>query len=314
MSSELPSTSIFWIRKPVITIINMVADCPANCARWLLCLSNFIFIVVSAGVLVVGAWVSISKESFVEATLNITQHPNSPFSSLVDQDADKIIKEFVEPAVIDQAGYILIALGAFIFIISFLGYCGSIKESRVLLTAYGIFLIIIFCLQIALVVLCTAYKSHADTHTKGFLKHTLETYYTTGSNKDAVTHSWDLIMSHMQCCGVDNYHDFQTAKLFVNAASIEGFGRKIPEACCVLTGDKALITPQDASCTKNPTDTNSYWNTGCFDRTTQLIEDNLTLVIGAVVVVAAVELLAIIFSFCLCRAVGKERDYHHYKY
>ena len=54
----------------------------------------------------------------------------------------------MEPAVIDQAGYILIALGAFIFIISFLGYCGAIKESRVLLTAYAIFLIIIFALQV----------------------------------------------------------------------------------------------------------------------------------------------------------------------
>ena len=49
---------------------------------------------------------------------------------------------------IEQAAYILIALGAFIFIISFLGYCGAIKESRVLLTAYGIFLIIIFALQV----------------------------------------------------------------------------------------------------------------------------------------------------------------------
>ena len=54
----------------------------------------------------------------------------------------------MEPAVIEQAAYILIALGAFIFIISFLGYCGAIKESRVLLTAYGIFLIIIFALQV----------------------------------------------------------------------------------------------------------------------------------------------------------------------
>ena len=51
---------------------------------------------------------------------------------------------------IEQAAYILIALGAFIFIISFLGYCGAIKESRVLLTAYGIFLIIIFALQVTL--------------------------------------------------------------------------------------------------------------------------------------------------------------------
>lgn len=49
---------------------------------------------------------------------------------------------------IDNAAYILIALGAFIFILSFLGYCGSIKESRVLLTAYGIFIIIIFCMEV----------------------------------------------------------------------------------------------------------------------------------------------------------------------
>ena len=54
----------------------------------------------------------------------------------------------MEPTVIENAAYILIAIGAFIFIISFLGYCGSIKESRVLLTSYGIFLIIIFILEV----------------------------------------------------------------------------------------------------------------------------------------------------------------------
>ena len=57
-------------------------------------------------------------------------------------------QDFVEPAVIEQAAYILIAIGAFILIISVLGYCGALKESRVLLTAYGIFLIIIFLLQV----------------------------------------------------------------------------------------------------------------------------------------------------------------------
>ena len=49
---------------------------------------------------------------------------------------------------IEQGAYILIAAGAFIFIISFLGYCGAIKESRVLLTAYGLFIIIISLLQV----------------------------------------------------------------------------------------------------------------------------------------------------------------------
>ena len=70
---------------------------------------------------------------------------------------------------IEQAAYILIALGAFIFIISFLGYCGAIKESRVLLTAYGIFLIIIFALQVnqflisTLIVFILVQQGYSDT-------------------------------------------------------------------------------------------------------------------------------------------------------
>ena len=101
---------------------------------------------ISAGVLVVGTWVAVSKESFIELYVNIST--TSPLNPTEEKDASTLLREFVEPAVIDQAGYLLIALGAFIFIISFLGYCGSIKESRVLLTAYGIFLLIIFCLQV----------------------------------------------------------------------------------------------------------------------------------------------------------------------
>ena len=146
------------------------------------------------------------------------------------------LQEFVEPAVIEQGAYILIALGAFLFIISFLGYCGAIKESRLLLTAFGIFLIIIFALQvcsylfvnliiilnnlqIALILFFALYKSQAEDHSKGFLKTTLSKYYTTGTNKDAVSHSWDIVMAHMSCCGVDGAEDFRTAKLFVQKSS-----------------------------------------------------------------------------------------------
>lgn len=89
---------------------------------------------------------------------------------------------------------------------------------------------------------------------------------------------------------------------------------QIPESCCVLTGDKVLIQPADPNCIQNPNMDNSYLNTGCYDKLIMLIQEYLNIVIGAVVVVAAIQLLAIIFSFCLCRAVGKERDFTHYKY
>ena len=64
----------------------MVADCGANCARWLLCLSNFVFMVsiiveklledsgltpfhfqvVATGVLLVGSWLAADKASFIK--------------------------------------------------------------------------------------------------------------------------------------------------------------------------------------------------------------------------------------------------------
>ena len=88
----------------------------------------------------------LQSAEFQETVYNNVHFLNSTKLDIVNY------QEFVEPAVIDQAGYILIALGAFIFIISFLGYCGSIKESRVLLTAYGIFLIIIFCLEVRYII------------------------------------------------------------------------------------------------------------------------------------------------------------------
>jgi len=289
----------------------MVADCGATCARWLLCLSNFVGICVSAGVLLVGTWVAADKASFINLTLNVTTSKYSPASDLVTEDAEKILKAFVAPAVIEQAAYILIAVGAFIFIISFLGYCGSIKESRVLLTAYGIFLIIIFALQIALILMCTLYKSQADHHSKGFLKNTLSKYYTTGDSKNAVTLSWDLIMAQMSCCGVDGYEDFRTAKLFVEQSAVEGLNRQVPESCCVLTGDPLLLQPLEPSCINSPTHANSYISTGCYNRFSNMVTDNLNMVIGVVVVVAAIQLLAIIFAFCLCRAVGQERDYYY---
>jgi len=291
----------------------MVADCAATFARWLLCLANFVLLVVSTGVLLVGTWLAADKASFISLTLNVTTSKYSPASNFVSEEAEKILKEFVEPAVIEQAAYIIIALGAFIFIITFLGYCGAIKESRVLLTAYGIFLIIVFALQITLILLSTIYKSHAEHHSKGFLKSTLSKYYTIGDNKDAVSLSWDMIMAQMSCCGVDGYEDFRTAKLFVQQASSEGLGRQVPESCCILSGDPLLLSPAFPSCISRPDMSNSYLATGCYNKFSIIVNENIDMVIGVVVVVAAIQMLAIIFSFCLCRAVGQERDYH-YKY
>jgi tetraspanin-18 len=255
---------------------------------------------------------AVDKASFIQITKFSSLNEGLP----IDNQIKGIIRELTEPTVIEQGAYILIAAGAFIFIISFLGYCGAIKESRVLLTAYGLFIIIIALLQIAAIVLATIYKNHAETHTQDFFQHTIRKYYTTKSQRDAVTLSWDFMMAEMHCCGVDNYEDFTKATEFVQYTREEGLGQVIPESCCVLADRveaQQLFIPKDDNCITAPTTTNSYMNKGCYKTVYDMMISNLNIVIGVSVGVLAVQILGIIFAFCLCKAIGNDRDYH-YKY
>jgi len=285
----------------------MVADCGATCAKYLLCVFNFVFFVVGASVLCVGVWLVADQNSFIQVTKLST--------SLLDDESKLVVKEFSEPDVIQQAAYVLIALGGFIFIISFLGYCGAIKESRVLLTAYALFLIIIFVLQVAAISLAAAYQTQADQHTRTVLRKSLTDLYSNSNNRNAVTVGWDLIMSQMDCCGVNNYTDFQTARLFNQQNREENINRVVPAACCILEPGlpPGVYRPADENCEELPTTTNSYKNKGCLNKFVFLVRENLNLVIGTVVGLAALQLLGIVFAFCVCKAVSIERDFH-FKY
>ena len=172
---------------------------------------------------------------------------------------------------LDHIAYILIAIGGFIFLVSFLGYCGSLQESRVMLTAYGFFLIIIFALQIAGIVLCVAYSHKADHQVRATLRRSLTESYTIKQTRDPVSLIWDLVMSRMECCGVNDYTDFQDARKFQAEVVAEGLGRKIPDSCCANNNNNNTVTddwteefsvsPASISgnnCISLPTTTNSY--------------------------------------------------------
>ena len=54
---------------------------------------------------------------------------------------------------------------------------------------------------------------------------------------------------------------------------------------------------------------------GCYDRIQDWVRLNLNIVIGTAVGVIGLQILGIIFAFCLCKAVSSERNYHRgYKY
>jgi len=292
----------------------MVAHCGATCAKYLLCLFNFTFFVVGSAVLFVGVWLAVDKTSFIHLS-------KFGFPESQEFGNSGLLHELTEPTVIEQGAYILIAAGAFIFIISFLGYCGAIKESRVLLTAYGLFIIIIALLQITAIALTVLYKDHAEQKTKEFFTFTIDEYYTTEAKRDAVTLTWDFMQAELECCGVHGAKDFETAQKFQDYVKEENTGQMIPKTCCKLKKPlkysldsvKDLFIPEDDNCPGTFTVTNSYMKKGCYQAVEDLIISNVSIVVGVASGVLGLQILGIIFAFCLCKAIGNDRDYH-YKY
>ncbi|RZB40977.1 Tetraspannin domain containing protein, partial [Asbolus verrucosus] len=206
--------------------------------------------------------------------------------------------QFTQPAVIEQGSYVLIGIGAFMFVVSFLGYCGALRESQCLLTTYGICLLIILVVEITVGCLAVAYKSRADEETRKLLKSSIEKYYSTPDNKDAVTLMWDHIQASLKCCGVNNYTDYQTSVKFKNS------GKVIPESCCVLEGDPLKFKPKVPSCVTEPSEFNSYYKNGCFGAVIEWILKNINIVIGAAVGLGVLELVGIFLAFCLSKSLN----------
>ncbi|EDW69135.1 tetraspanin-18 [Drosophila virilis] len=264
----------------------MVFDCGVWCAKYLLCILNFIFFVLGTIIFGVGLWLAIDKHSLI-ALLKLVESER--------------IEHFTQPQVIEQMAYALLVIGAVMFFMSLLGYLGAMRESRCLLSTYGTFLILLLVAELVAGGLAVFYKEKVRSESKKFLQTTI-TSYTLGENMDATSLMWNQLMGNFGCCGINDYHDFDESEAWKNTKG----NRTIPEACCVLK-DMAQMVPRDEDCTTNPSDANSYYKNGCYGVFTEWLIRQRELIIG-VIVAGIVHLILVILAFALCKAFAKYDD------
>jgi len=248
--------------------------------KYCLCLFNFVFVVFGIALLGLGICLAVVQSSI--------------FSLLKFSD-EQAIREFGSTTVIEQLGYVLIGLGAFIFIISFLGYCGTIKESRFLLGAYAFFLTVIFILEIVVVILYIFFRKDTETTMNKILTDSVHRFYQTEEKANPFTVTFDAIMKNGQCCGISNGTDFLQAEHFKGPE-----GNLVPKACCKRQDDR--------SCPRSPNADNSYFYNGCFSSFIQTISDKMNMAIIVAVILGLLQIIGIVFACCVYKASGYD-DY-----
>ncbi|XP_063978296.1 tetraspanin-18 isoform X1 [Diachasmimorpha longicaudata] len=250
-------------------------SCMSRCAKYFLCFFNFVFFLAGGAALTVGIWLLADRTSFTNL---FAKMEGGDILTRTDGDVIKMI------------AYILIVAGALTFIVSFLGYCGAMFESRCLLCVYGILILVVLILECVVVGLAFGLKGDAERSTKDFLKSTIKYYNSNEDKTEAVTAAWDGAMIQLKCCGVESYRDFQHNRDWTTT------GKMIPEACCKRGHDGVL---EDLSCPLSPSESNSYFQTGCYEAVSQAIEKNIGIIIGVGVSLLFIELLVTILALYL---------------
>nr|BAN20637.1 tetraspanin, putative [Riptortus pedestris] len=176
---------------------------------------------------------------------------------------------------------LLIVVGGSVFLIAFFGCCGAIREDPCCLNTYGVILSAILLCQVAVGVIAFVYKNQVQTSLNNYIEK--EFLNATRGDQESIN-IVNGIQKDIKCCGLDgpNY--------WIKHSS------EIPPSCC---GGKSSCTANDA------------FSDGCKDKAVTTIVGFLYIMGIAAIAVGVVELLGVIFAFCLASSI-KRREMRGY--
>lgn len=268
----------------------MAFGCGVTIVKYILFAVNFIFFIL--GCLAVGLGITaIVKNSALEVLTQFGDADNYEVTSLLRTGA-----------------VLLIVGGVFAIILGFLGCCGAMKDSKIMLQIYSGIIVVVLILELAATIVGIVFTSDVTSKLKPILKERIDVSFDGLINSgDVFTFGVNFAQVKFQCCGVDNYTDFNGAVKW-NRTLSDGTA-VIPPTCCKLEKpDEYYDNPsaavfQDPDCQKSPTNTNSNWHKGCYQSVYDYGKSNAAIVIGVGITIVIVEILCIVFACCLIRAM-----------
>ncbi|KAM6920901.1 tetraspanin-33 [Xenentodon cancila] len=168
----------------------------------------YFFWVVSAILIAVGIYAKIAKEKDVVDTLT------------------------VDPALL------LIIIGSMMFLITFLGCSGALRNATCLLKAFLGILAAIFLLQIAAGVVGYIFTDMVMERTEKLMMKAIIRYREDQDLENAI----DFVQKKFQCCGIESYHDWSHNVYFDCSdtnPSMEACG--VPFSCCIHLQNQTVL-------------------------------------------------------------------------
>ncbi|XP_071955768.1 tetraspanin-1-like [Antedon mediterranea] len=262
--------------------------CCPSFAKVLLIIFNLVFFVIGIVLLSVGIW-TVTDPYKLE------------------------ILDILDNAVVANTAYILIVLGVFIIIVSFLGCCGAIKKNKCMLIMYFIIVLLIFLVQFIACCIAVAYKEEVEDFVNDELYDTMADYKAPWDDDNNVNLAWNGIQFLLECCGTNNYSDWQNTPYAGESDTYDGITLNYyPPSCCKVADPTDIPSGQDfpdvtdpTGCINNPSKDNMNM-VGCIGSFKDWVEENALYVGGTGLGLAFLEIFCMVFAMCIYCDARKE--------
>ncbi|XP_076640075.1 CD63 antigen [Colletes latitarsis] len=183
------------------------------------------------------------------------------------------------------APVLMIVVGAIVFIVSFFGCCGAVKENHCMIITFSVLLLLIFALELGAGISGYMMRGEVRQMVENRLNATMENYL----SNDDIRKSWDIMQHDLQCCGMRSSNDWAHVGFVENI---------IPNSCC-------REVPIDSICDSNSI---HVYEKGCMYNLQAAIEHNALILGGVGIGVAVIQIIGVIFACCLARSIRREYE------
>jgi len=248
--------------------------------KWLMFIFNLLFWITGIGLIAAGA---------------VFQVKYNGFSHFFDQGI--------------TAPTLLIIVGVFIFVISFLGCCGAIRENYYMLMGFGILVGLIFVLQMAGGIAALVQRGKIPELIRQGIRNDVRDFRT-GNASTQTKANIDELQKDLQCCGEDKYMDFLTLD---NGTVIFATNNTIPKTCCKDNAECRREVVVDQFCNSTAPTYNvsacPIYIDGCATPAGNLLHTAITGAAGVALGLAFIELIGIVFSCYLAKRIRSGYTY-----
>ncbi|KAH8398034.1 hypothetical protein KR222_010827 [Zaprionus bogoriensis] len=182
---------------------------------------------------------------------------------------------------------VLIIAGIVVFVVSFAGCLGALRENTCLLKFYSMCLLLFFLMEMAIAIICIVFPQHMNTFLEEHFTEKIIHLYRDDPDLENLI---DFAQKEFKCCGLSNagYQDWSKNEYFnCSSPSVERCG--VPYSCCVNATDIMCgygVQQQSVAAAGK-----LIWTSGCIEIVRLWAERNLYTIAGFALGIALLQLL-----------------------